>query len=101
MIYQPPSLTTLDEHVLDEIRGCHDGLKSYLFRPRRWYKTLSRVMIARAVHGSTSIEGYHSTVAETAAVLDGEDVPHASIQPLAMPDTTTSACSTESFPVAK
>ena len=75
MIYQPPALTTLDERVLDEIRGCHDGLKSYLFRPRRWYKTLSRVMMARAVHGSTSIEGYHSTVAETAAILDGEDVP--------------------------
>lgn len=33
-------------------------------------------MMARAVHGSTSIEGYHSTVAETAAILDGEDVPH-------------------------
>ncbi|MDE0667191.1 MAG: Fic family protein [Acidimicrobiaceae bacterium] len=76
MIYQPPALTTLDEQVLDEIRGCHDGLQTYLFRPRRWYKTLSRVMMARAVHASTSIEGYHSTVAETAAVLDGEDVPH-------------------------
>ena len=76
MIYQSPPLTPLDEQVLDEIRGCHDGLQSYLFRPRRWYGTLSRVMMARAVHGSTSIEGYHSTVAETAAVLDGEDVPH-------------------------
>lgn len=76
MIYQPPTLTPLDEQVLAEIRGCHDGLQSYLFRPRRWYGTLSRVTMARAVHGSTSIEGYHSTVAETAAVLDGEDVPH-------------------------
>lgn len=76
MIYRPPPLTTLDERVLAEIRGCHDGLQSYLFRPRRWYGTLSRVMMARAVHGSTSIEGYHSTVAETAAILDGEDVPH-------------------------
>lgn len=76
MIYQPPPLTPLDEQVLAEIRGCHDGLQSYLFRPRRWYGTLSRVMMARAVHGSTSIEGYHSTVAETAAILDGEDVPH-------------------------
>lgn len=76
MIYRPPSLTALDGRVLDEIRGCHDGLQSYLFRPRRWYGTLSRVTMARAVHGSTSIEGYHSTAAETAAILDGEDVPH-------------------------
>ena len=76
MIYQPPSLTALDRQVLADIRACHDGLHSYLFRPRRWYGTLSRVMMARAVHGSTSIEGYHSTVAETAAILDGEDVPH-------------------------
>ena len=76
MIYRPPPLTALDEQVLADIRGCHDGLRAYLFRPRRWYGTLSRVMMARAVHGSTSIEGYRSTVAETAAVLDGEDVPH-------------------------
>lgn len=76
MIYQPPSLTALDRQALADIRGCHDGLHSYLFRPRRWFGTLSRVMMARAVHGSTSIEGYHSTVAETAAILDGEDVPH-------------------------
>ncbi len=76
MIYQPPSLTALDRQVLADIRACHDGLHSYLFRPRRWYGTLSRVMMARAVHGSTSIEGYRSTVAETAAILDGEDVPH-------------------------
>ena len=76
MIYQPPALTTLDNQVLADIRRCHDGLQSYLFRPRRWYGTLSRVMMARAVHGSTSIEGYQSTVAETAAILDGEDVPH-------------------------
>ena len=76
MIYQPPTLTALDNRVLADVRACHDGLQSYLFRPRRWYGTLSRVMMARAVHGSTSIEGFHSTVAETAAVLDGEDVPH-------------------------
>ena len=76
MIYQPPTLTALDLQVLADVRACHDGLQSYLFRPRRWYGTLSRVMMARAVHGSTSIEGFHSTVAETAAVLDGEDVPN-------------------------
>ena len=76
MIYQPPALTALNEQVLSGIRGRHDGLHSHLFRPRRWYGTLSRVMIARAVHGSTSIEGYHSIEVETAAVLDGEDLPH-------------------------
>ena len=76
MIYQASPLTPVDQRILGDIRSSHDGLQSYLFRPRRWYGTLSRVMMARVVHGSTSIEGYHSTVAETAAILDGEDVPH-------------------------
>ena len=32
-------------------------------------------MMARAVQASTSIEGYHSTVDETAAIIDGEEPP--------------------------
>ncbi len=73
MIYEAPKLTEHDERVLGEIQSLRDDLQFYLGAPRRWYGTLSRVMMARAVQASTSIEGYHSTVEETAAIIEGEE----------------------------
>ena len=75
VIYETPELTGLDEQVLGEIQELRDDLRFHLVSPRRWYGTLSRVMMARAVQASTSIEGYHSTVDETAAIIDGEEPP--------------------------
>ena len=75
MIYEAPQLTSLDEQVLGEIQELRDDLRFHLVSPRRWHGTLSRVMMARAVQASTSIEGYHSTVDETAAIIDGEEPP--------------------------
>ena len=75
VIYEAPELTSLDERVLGEIGELRDDLRFHLAAPRRWYGTLSRVMMARAVQASTSIEGYHSTVDETAAIIDGEEPP--------------------------
>ena len=73
VIYRAPELTGLDEQVLGEIQEIRNDLRFHLASPRRWYGTLSRVMMARAVQASTSIEGYHSTVDETAAIIDGEE----------------------------
>ena len=73
MIYEAPKLTERDTQVLEEIQSLRDDLQFYLGAPRRWYGTLSRVMMARAVQASTSIEGYHSTVDETAAIIEGEE----------------------------
>jgi len=73
VIYEAPKLTEHDERVLGEIQSLRDDLQFYLGAPRRWYGTLSRVMMARAVQASTSIEGYHSTVEETAAIIEGEE----------------------------
>ena len=73
MIYEAPKLTTRDAQVLDEIQALRDDLLFYLRAPRRWHGTLSRVMMARTVQASTSMEGYHTTVDETAAILDDEE----------------------------
>ena len=75
MIYETPELAGLDEQVLGEIQELRDDLRFHLVSPRRWHGTLSRVMMARAVQASTSIEGFHSTVDETAAIIDGEEPP--------------------------
>lgn len=76
MIYDAPELTARDAQVLEEIQTLRDDLRFHLRSPRRWYGTLSRLMMARTVQASTSIEGYHSTVEETAAIIDDEEPPN-------------------------
>lgn len=73
MIYLPPSLTDSDEALLNEIEDLRERLRFFLVRPRRWYGSLRRVTVALAVQGSNSIEGYHATVEDVVAIIDGED----------------------------
>ena len=68
-------MTARDTQILQEIQALRDDLRFHLVAPRRWHGTLSRAMMARTVQASTSIEGYHSTVDETAAIIDGEEPP--------------------------
>ncbi len=86
MIYATPVLSSLDEEVLGQIDALGDELRFYLRAPRRWYGTLRRATFARAVQGSNSIEGYHASVEDVAAVIDGEE-------PLDADDETRAAIS--------
>lgn len=73
MIYERPALTHLDEEVLGEIDGLREELRFFLRQQRRWFGSLRRATLARAVQGSNSIEGYHASVEDVAAVIDGEE----------------------------
>ena len=72
MIYEIPDLGAVDEHVLGQIEDLRRGLRYHLAEPRRWYGSLRRVIVARSVSGSNSIEGYHSSSEDAAAIIDGE-----------------------------
>lgn len=72
-IYQVPELTAADHAVITEIEGFRNQLRFSLVEPRRWHGTLRRATFARAVQGSNSIEGYHATVADVAAMIDDEE----------------------------
>ncbi len=74
MIYQTPTLTPTDEAVLDDLEELRGRLWFFLRTPRRWYGSLRRSTFARAVQGSTSIEGYRASVEDVAAILDHEEV---------------------------
>jgi len=50
MIYRTPLLSPKDERALDAINGLRDNLRLYVRNPRRWYGTLRRATVARAVH---------------------------------------------------
>ncbi|WP_083672362.1 Fic family protein [Micromonospora sp. CB01531] len=70
-IYETPELTDKDRSVLSEIYEMRTSLADVLRTPRRWTGGLRRTMLARAILGSNSIEGY--VVAEDDAVAALED----------------------------
>ena len=84
MIYTIPPLSDADRLAMERIDGIRENLHFYLHTPRRWYGTLRRAVMARAVQGSVSIEGYHASVEDVASVIDDEE-------PLAATDETRRA----------
>jgi Fic family protein len=72
MIFATPTLTDLEIRVHQEIDELREKL-SYSVSSRRWTGLLSRVARARAIQGSNSIEGYHVSVEDALAAVDGDD----------------------------
>jgi Fic family protein len=73
VIYAVPTRSEQDLAVLAAIGELRDQLRFYLHDHRRWYGTLRRATVARAIQGSNSIEGYHATVEDVAALVEGEE----------------------------
>lgn len=72
MIYKTPSPSTEDAAVLNEIHDMRRDLAAVLRVPRRWQGGLRRTMLARAIRGSNSIEGYVVDEDDAVAALDDE-----------------------------
>ncbi|MGV9373977.1 Fic family protein [Micromonospora tulbaghiae] len=73
MIYATPELSDHDETVLAEVHDMRRTLADVLRTPRRWTGGLRRTMLARAILGSNSIEGYVVAEDDAAAALDGDE----------------------------
>jgi len=73
VLYGTPALTTADGEVLVAIDELREELRFFLREPRRWFGSLRRATLARAVQGSNSIEGFHASVEDVAAVMEGEE----------------------------
>jgi Fic family protein len=73
MIYQSPPLEDADRSVLFMIDKQKERLKLFtLNAPRRWFGSLRRSTMARAIQGSNSIEGYHATLDDAMAAVENE-----------------------------
>lgn len=70
VIYASPPLTSEDQEVLAQIHQMRQHLAGVLRAPRRWQGGLRRTMLARAIRGSNSIEGYVVAEDDAAAALD-------------------------------
>lgn len=77
-LYETPALGADDRGVLSLLSELRQELSERVAAPARWPGALRRTTFARAVRGSNSIEGYHATLEDVAAVIDDEPVLSAS-----------------------
>ncbi|MER7129845.1 Fic family protein [Streptosporangium saharense] len=73
MLFATPALDDRELEVLEEIEAAKQKLRHQLHEPRRWVGQLRRQTFARAVQGSTSIEGYVAKLDDAAAIAAGDD----------------------------
>ena len=75
MLFHTPDLTDAERAVLDRIEEVRGALRHQLTSQRHWVGLLRRVMFARAIQGSNSIEGYNVSLDDAVnAVADLEPV---------------------------
>jgi len=72
-LFEAPKLGDSELQVLQQIEQLRENLRSRLREPRRWDGSLRRLLMARAIQGSNSIEGYAATLDDAAAVEAGEE----------------------------
>jgi Fic family protein len=73
MLFATPELDEAELRVIGEVDGLKETLRLYLHEPHRWFGSLRRVSMARAVQGSNSIEGYEAALDDAAAIDLGEE----------------------------
>src|SRR5215218_506014 len=72
LVFASPVLAPLDHEVLRLIEDLRERMRHRVAEPRRWIWNLRRMTFARAVQGSNSIEGYHASLDDVAAVVEDE-----------------------------
>lgn len=77
MVYQTPELGPEEESALLAIDRVRKELRYRTAEPRRWLGSVRRVLAARAIQGSNSIEGYNVSVEDAIAAIDGADLAEA------------------------
>lgn len=73
MLFRAAKLGAEENKVGEAISNMYRTLRARLSTPSRWYGVLRRNTFARAVQGSTSIEGYRVTVEDAMAAVEGEE----------------------------
>ncbi|WP_327142119.1 Fic family protein [Nocardia sp. NBC_01327] len=73
MLYSTPELDDTDTAVLAGIYRRRDAIASEMRVPKRWPGLLRRNLMARAIRGSNSIEGYVVETDDAAAAVDYEE----------------------------
>ncbi len=73
MIYETPEMTDAEVRAVERIEDLRRQLKRHVAEPRRWFGGLRRLVFAKAVQASNSIEGYNASVDDVIAAVEGEE----------------------------
>ncbi len=73
MIFAVPDPTFEEELALARIEELRRELRHYVAEPKRWVGQIRRVLAARAIQGSNSIEGYDVSVDDAVAAIQGNE----------------------------
>ena len=73
MIFQTPPMSFEEIAALQKIDELRRQLRFRVAQPRRWVGLVRRVLGARAIQGSNSIEGYDVSVEDALAAIGGEE----------------------------
>jgi Fic family protein len=81
MLYATPKLDASDQRVLAEIEQYREDLRLHVRDAQQWDRQLRRNLTARAIRGSTTIEGFPASVDDVEDIMLGES-------PLEAPERT-------------
>jgi Fic family protein len=73
MLFDTPALAERDTRVLAEIQDFRVRLRHNSITPRRWQGKLRRNLLAKAIQGSNSIEGYNVNDDDAVAAVEDDD----------------------------
>jgi Fic family protein len=73
LIFQTPELSFEEDAALQKIEDLRRDLRYFVAEPKRWVGSVRRVLGARAIQGSNSIEGYDVTVEDALAAIEGDE----------------------------
>jgi Fic family protein len=74
MIFGTPKIDNVELEVIAQIDEIRSSLGYSLQMSKQWTGLLRRNLVARAIQGSNSIEGYNATFDEAVAVVEGEEI---------------------------
>ncbi len=73
MIFQVPPPNFEEGAALVRIDELRRELRHYVAEPKRWVGQIRRVLAARAIQGSNSIEGFNVSVEDAVAAIEGDE----------------------------
>lgn len=72
-VYEAPEIRSPEAAALARVEELRRQLRHYVAEPRRWVGSVRRVLGARAIRGSNSIEGFNVSVEDALAAIEGDE----------------------------
>jgi Fic family protein len=79
-VFPIPNPSLDEESALARIEALRRELRHYVAEPKRWVGQIRRVLAAKAIQGSNSIEGFNVSVEDAIAAIEGDEPSEATVE---------------------